>query len=642
MRRWSTYAFVLATLLILFGGWAWQSAPPTSAAAPAAIPNFSHIFEIVFENKEASQVIGNANAQYFNGLARQYGLAANFTATTHPSLPNYIALTSGDTYGISSNCTSCFIDQPNLADQVEAAGKTWKAYMESMPRPCFVGDSGGIYRQKHNPFIYYDSIRTDPARCANIVPFTQFASDLQANTLPNYVWITPNMCNSAHDCGIGTADTWLKSWVPRILASPAWQQNSVLFITFDEGSSNTGGGGKIATLVISPLGKPSFQSQLAYTHYSLLRTIEDAWGMRPLGHAASAQPMTDFFGASNPAPTNAPPPTVPPTQRPPRTPIPTSAPPPPSATPTSVPGTSAMGCKKGEVPVDAQAWWMPQQGQSGNTFGHLHTSVCFPHMARLSGVVSFRIRSTVHNNPGQFYRLMVQIFGPNHAHPGCNDDYAIVCKVFQPPRTIATCQRSGGTLSPDGMTCTWVDELKVDTRLFDRDGEQEFRFRGFVREPDGRDMRTSTGLHAVLENGHPRRDVNPAGRNYLEARGWYETVNYTIARLYAPPTGPVAGVWQPRVELKPGAGGAPVTSWYAALDTDFHNGIPGTPLCPSTALGKGMDTHCGNSEFRGTLRIDTRTLSNGWHRLFLKADARSSRLDSTNSGVLAVWFEVRN
>ena len=127
--------------------------PPTRAAA--GIPNFSHIFEIIFENKEASQVIGNASAPYFNSLAQHYGRATNLTATSHPSLPNYLALTGGDTFGISSNCTTCFINTPNIADQVEAAGKSWKAYMESMPSPCFVGDSGGSYRQKHNPFIYY-------------------------------------------------------------------------------------------------------------------------------------------------------------------------------------------------------------------------------------------------------------------------------------------------------------------------------------------------------------------------------------------------------------------------------------------------------------------------------------------------------
>src|SRR6266545_2986005 len=308
--------------------------PPTRAAA--GIPNFSHIFEIIFENKEASQVIGNSSAPYFNSLAQHYGRATNLTATSHPSLPNYIALTGGDTFGISSNCTTCFIDKPNIADQVEAAGKSWKAYMESMPSPCFVGDSGGIYRQKHNPFIYYDAIRTNAARCNRIVPFTQFATDLQSNRVPNYAWITPNMCNSAHDCGIATADAWLATWVPQILASPAWQQNGVLFITFDEGSSNTGGGGTVATLVISPLGKPAFQSNIAYTHYSLLRTIEDAWGLSPLAHAAHATPMADFFGTAGPEPTAPPPPTVPPTQRPHRTPTPG-----PGPTTTPAPGNCA-------------------------------------------------------------------------------------------------------------------------------------------------------------------------------------------------------------------------------------------------------------------------------------------------------------
>jgi phospholipase C len=176
-----------------------------------------------------------------------------------------------------------------------------------MPNPCYLGDAGSLYRQKHNPFIYFDSIRKNTARCNKIVPLTQLDTDLKNNTVPDYTWITPNMCNSMHDCSVSTGDAWLKTWVGKILATPAWQQNGVLFITFDEGKTDAGcctlaNGGQIVTLVISPLGKPAFKSSVAYNHYALLRTIEDGWGLTPLANAgcACSTPMTDFFGDTVP------------------------------------------------------------------------------------------------------------------------------------------------------------------------------------------------------------------------------------------------------------------------------------------------------------------------------------------------------
>ncbi|HEY3229490.1 MAG TPA: alkaline phosphatase family protein [Roseiflexaceae bacterium] len=282
------------------------TAGPSPTAPPTGqIPVFSHVFIIVMENEAYEEIIGNTtSAPYINSLAQNYGVALNYYGIDHPSLPNYIALAAGDTFTITNNCTSCFIDRSNITDQLEAAGKSWKAYMESMPSPCFVGDSGSLYRQKHNPFIYFDNIRNNPARCNNIVPFSQFDIDLQANALPDYVWITPNMCNDIHDCPLSTGDAWLQTWVTKILNSPAWQQDGVLFLTFDESrSSDTTGccvyamGGHILTLVISPLGKPAYQSTVDYDHYSLLRTIEEAWSLPLLNKANCdcSQPMADFF-----------------------------------------------------------------------------------------------------------------------------------------------------------------------------------------------------------------------------------------------------------------------------------------------------------------------------------------------------------
>ncbi len=285
-----------------------------SAAAPlqkvqsllspsSPVPAFSHIFIIVMENKEANNIIGNSAAPYLNSLAAQYGRAANFYGAGHPSLPNYLALTGGSTFNINTDCNDCFVNTTNIADQIELSGRSWKAYMESMPQPCFIGDAGSLYAQKHDPFIYYDDIRNNPARCNRIVPLDQLTADLQANALPDFVWITPNLCNDMHDCSISTGDNWLKTWVPRILASPAWADNGVLFVTFDEGTSNQGAacgntaGGRVDTLVISPLVQQGFTSQTSYDHFALLHTIEMAWGLPPLGNAVDkcAVPMVDFF-----------------------------------------------------------------------------------------------------------------------------------------------------------------------------------------------------------------------------------------------------------------------------------------------------------------------------------------------------------
>ncbi len=273
------------------------------------LPAFSHVFIILLENREASEIVGNKQAAYLNQLASQYARAANYYGIGHPSLPNYLALTGGDTFGIQSDCTDCFLAKDNLANQVERAGRAWKGYMESLPGPCFKGAGDGGYALKHDPFMYYDNIRNDPARCNRVVPLTQLDADLQSGTVPDLAWISPNLCNDMHDCPVATGDAWLRTWVPKILNSPAWKQDGVLFITFDEGGSTAGccqvaaggkqvaAGGKVDTLVISPLVQPGFVSQVAYDHYSLLRTIEEAWGLPRLGNAGCdcSAPMADFF-----------------------------------------------------------------------------------------------------------------------------------------------------------------------------------------------------------------------------------------------------------------------------------------------------------------------------------------------------------
>ena len=280
---------------------------PSHAAAPAptpaAVPAFSHIFVIVMENHEYGSVIGRPDAPYVNSLAAAYGLATNYYAASHPSLPNYIALTAGSTFGIASDCTTCYVSATNIADQVETSGRSWKAYMEDMPAPCYMGAASGNYAMKHDPFVYYTDIRNHAARCAaHVLPFTQFGVDMSSGQVPNFVWITPNMCSDTHDCPVSTGDAWLQRVVPSITGSAAFRNGGVLFITWDEGSTNAGccgdaWGGHVATLVISPKSISGFRSKIAENHYSLLRTIEDGFNLAHLGAAgwSSNVPLREYF-----------------------------------------------------------------------------------------------------------------------------------------------------------------------------------------------------------------------------------------------------------------------------------------------------------------------------------------------------------
>ncbi len=257
-----------------------------------SIPHFEHIILIVFENHTYDQVIGNPSAPFFNQLASQYVLFTSYYAVTHPTLPNYIALIAGDTFGIHSDCTKCYLKHTSLPDLIEASGRTWKTYQEGMPSPCYTR----FYRKYdmvRNPFVYFDSIRTDAARCkGNVLPLTQLAVDLKDNRLPNYALINPDMCNSGHNCSIYIADEWLKKMIEELQSSNALGDSSAIFVTFDEAQkTNTGSccglgtsaGGQVATILISPQAKSGFQDSTPLSHYSLLKTILLAWNLPALG-----------------------------------------------------------------------------------------------------------------------------------------------------------------------------------------------------------------------------------------------------------------------------------------------------------------------------------------------------------------------
>lgn len=271
----------------------------TSVSSPTAtpnplVPNFKYIAIIIFENKEFGSVIGNSLMPNYNRLAREYTLLTQYYAVTHPSLPNYIALMGGDTFGIDSNCNDCFIDAPSLPDLIEASGRTWKTYQEDMPSPCYLGDTH-IYVQKHNPFMYFDNIRLDAARCErSVVPLTALQTDIEADALPNFLFIKPNLCNDSHDCGLDVSDAWLTNQLGQLVpALDATGESYLLVLLFEEGQGDHSccglpleAGGRVPVVLYSPLVKNGFEDGTPYTHYSLLKTISEAWGLPYLGHAA--------------------------------------------------------------------------------------------------------------------------------------------------------------------------------------------------------------------------------------------------------------------------------------------------------------------------------------------------------------------
>jgi len=278
----------------------------TLAAPGPDASHASHVFVIVMENKEQGDVIGSSKAPFVSSLARRYASATGFFGVRHPSLPNYLALTAGTTFGVDSDCTDCQQDGESIVDQLEANGVSWKAYMGGMPSACFKGASSGQYAKKHNPFMYYRRVADDPARCAKVVPESALASDLRAGRLPAFAWLSPGLCDDTHDCGVDQGDQYLSRTVPAILA--ALGPRGYLVLTWDEGTSDRGccgglaAGGQIPTVIAGRGVRPGASLPGPFTHYSTLRLIEDSFGLPRLRDAArpEVKPLDAAFKAGPP------------------------------------------------------------------------------------------------------------------------------------------------------------------------------------------------------------------------------------------------------------------------------------------------------------------------------------------------------
>lgn len=258
------------------------------------------VFTIVFENHAQDEVL-KPDVPTFYSLSEKYGNADAYISSTHPSLPNYILMTSGDTQGIGNDNgpldSTPIKGTANLADQLDAAGIEWRAYMDSMGEPCkMVADLP--YAVHHNPFVYYETMQNDKARCQDKIVDLEanFDKDLAADTF-QFMWISPDMCHDMHDCSPQDSDAWLKKMVDKIMASPGYKNGGAIFILFDEGSLRIlNAGADLATIVISPkLVSQPYNTDTRFDHRSYLATIEDIFEMPRLATTKDATPMNEFF-----------------------------------------------------------------------------------------------------------------------------------------------------------------------------------------------------------------------------------------------------------------------------------------------------------------------------------------------------------
>jgi phosphatidylinositol-3-phosphatase len=289
-------------------------APNGQHDAPIVVGGTLTVFTIVLENHDYAEIIGSTNAPYINSLIAANGpgvLATNYKDSgTHPSLPNYLYMISGDPQYIGgvdlgAKTFPFPVDKPNLGTQLETANIKWRSYQESMGTPCKLTDgASGTYAMKHDPFLYFKDQQNGANNlCANTnVDYSTFATDLATNTY-RYMFITPNLTSDGHDpatdpaLGLQHSDTWLSNEVPKILASDAYKAGGVLFITWDEAEGRgTDDKDQVPMIILSPkLKQPGARSATAYTHGSYLATVEDLLKLPRLATVTNTPAMLEFF-----------------------------------------------------------------------------------------------------------------------------------------------------------------------------------------------------------------------------------------------------------------------------------------------------------------------------------------------------------
>lgn len=273
---------------------------------PAGSDSYSHVIWLWMENQSYGTVVDSRSAPFLVSLEQECGLATSYHSIGHPSLPNYIAATSGaGGNALTRFATDCSPSAgcSTSAQSIFAQVSSWRAYEESMPRPCDRGDAG-LYAVRHNPPVYYRPLATECVR--SDLSFDRLDAALTRNSLPAFSFITPNLCHDGHSCAVSAADGWLAGEVEKIVHSSAYLAgHTALFITYDEGTGDIplncatqthAASCHVATVVVSPSTPAGTRSAGPFNHYSLLRTTEDLLGVGHLGMAARAHGMSSAFG----------------------------------------------------------------------------------------------------------------------------------------------------------------------------------------------------------------------------------------------------------------------------------------------------------------------------------------------------------
>ena len=254
---------------------------------------------VLEENHSYSSVIGSSSMPYLNSLAAKNTLATNYYGNTHPSIGNYFMLTTGQIVSNNDSYTGT-VTGDNIVRRIMTAGKTWKSYAESLPSTGYVGGDVSLYRKHHNPFVYLSDVVNSSNQRQNLVSLSQFKTDRDANHLPDFSFVIPNVCNDAHDCSLATADSWLKTNIAPLLATAPFQAggDGLLMIVFDEStaSDTAHGGGHVAMVVVGPKVKHGYKSTVFYQHQSALRTALKAMGISTYpGASGMVSSFTDMF-----------------------------------------------------------------------------------------------------------------------------------------------------------------------------------------------------------------------------------------------------------------------------------------------------------------------------------------------------------
>src|SRR5437660_1627189 len=269
----------------------------SALSAVAQLPTFTHVFIVVEENHNYSSVVGTSAMPYLNSLATKYGLATQYYANTHPSIGNYFMMTTGQIITNNDSFTGTVSDD-NIVRDLLTAGKTWKSYAEGLPSVGYTGGDVYPYAKRQDIFAYFTDVVNSSSEVNNLVPFSQFASDVSSGQLPNFSFVVPNLIDDAHDGILPMAALWLQQNMSALINSPAFQKDGLLIIVFDEagGNDSTHGGGHVAAVIVSPRAKSGFQSTTLYQHQSTLRLILQGLGISSYpGAAAQAPNMAEFF-----------------------------------------------------------------------------------------------------------------------------------------------------------------------------------------------------------------------------------------------------------------------------------------------------------------------------------------------------------